>query len=78
MKFQATPSGQYFDSAIRIKVLCSLLGLSRSTIYGKINPSSSQYDATFPKPFKIGVAAVAWSRNEVSKWLEAMKEKGTK
>ena len=77
MKNQITPPEQSSDSALRIKALCNMLGLSRSTIYGKINPASSQYDATFPRPFKIGAMAVAWSRIEISNWLQKMKEKGT-
>lgn len=77
MNYHVTPSGQAVDSALRIKVVCKMLGLSRSTIYGKLNPNSSQFDSCFPKPFKIGTTAVAWSQIEVSDWLQKRKEIGT-
>lgn len=61
------------DRALRIAGLCKLLGLSRSTIYGKLNPRSTQYDDKFPKPFKIATKAVAWSSNEILQWFEGKK-----
>ncbi|MFL1559388.1 helix-turn-helix transcriptional regulator, partial [Pseudomonas sp. O11] len=33
---------------LRVKQLCACLGLSRSTIYDRINPESKRYDDTFP------------------------------
>lgn len=45
------------------------LGLSRSTIYDKINAKSPRYDATFPKPIRLGGCAVGWLRHEVDDWL---------
>lgn len=45
------------------------LGLSRSTIYDKINPKSPRYDATFPKPIRLGGCAVGWLTHEVDEWL---------
>lgn len=61
------------DRALRIQNLCKQLGLSRSTIYGKLNPRSVQFDPWFPKPFKIAAKAVAWSENEIVQWLERKK-----
>lgn len=46
------------------------LRLSRSTIYDKINPKSPRYDASFPKPIRLGRgAAVGWLAHEVDDWL---------
>lgn len=45
------------------------LRLSRSTIYDKLNPSSPRYDATFPKPIRLGGCAVGWLTHEVDEWL---------
>ena len=51
------------------------LGLSRSTIYDKIRPTSPRYDATFPKPIRLGNgAAVGWLAHEVDRWLRAQIE----
>ena len=48
------------------------LKLSRSTIYDKINPDSPRYDASFPKPIRLGVgAAVGWIESEVDDWLRS-------
>jgi prophage regulatory protein len=45
------------------------LGLSRSTIYDRINPKSPRYDPTFPKPIRLGGGAVGWLAHEVDDWL---------
>lgn len=54
---------------IRRRQLEARLGLSRSTIYDKINPKSPRYDASFPKPIRLGSAAVGWLAHEVDDWL---------
>lgn len=53
----------------RRRSLEARLGLSRSTIYDKINPKSPRYDATFPKPIRLGGCAVGWLTHEVDEWL---------
>lgn len=50
------------------------VGLSRSTIYDKINPKSPRYDATFPKPIRLGGGAVGWLEHEVTEWLNSQIE----
>lgn len=40
------------DTALRLKDVLSYTGLSRSTIYNKINCKSKQYDPDFPRPFR--------------------------
>lgn len=54
----------------RRRGLESRIGLSRSTIYDKINPKSPRYDPTFPKPIKLGGGAIGWLTHEVDDWLE--------
>jgi predicted DNA-binding transcriptional regulator AlpA len=39
---------------IRLKRVIELTGLSRSTIYDRINPKSKRYDISFPKSIKLG------------------------
>lgn len=59
----------------RRRELEARLGLSRSTIYDKLNPGSPRYDATFPKPIRLGNgAAVGWLAHEVDNWLRAQIE----
>jgi prophage regulatory protein len=57
---------------IRRKKLEVRVGLSRSTIYAKLNPEHPEtYDPTFPKPVSIGARAVGWIEREVDDWLAA-------
>ncbi|WP_422667013.1 AlpA family phage regulatory protein [Billgrantia montanilacus] len=46
------------------------LGISRSSVYEKINPKSMRYDATFPKPIKLGASAIGWVEKEVDLWIK--------
>ena len=55
---------------INRSMLESIIGLSRSTIYDRLNPKSKRYDPTFPKPIKFG-HSTRWKLSEVSEWIEA-------
>jgi len=64
---------------LRRRELECRLGLSRSTIYDKINPASPRYDATFPKPIKLGIgSAVGWIEGEIDDWLRKQMEASRK
>lgn len=39
---------------LRRKQLEDRTGLSRSTIYARLNPKSPNYDPTFPRPIELG------------------------
>nr|WP_253865460.1 AlpA family phage regulatory protein [Aeromonas sobria] len=54
-----------------MKELSSLLGLSRSTIYDRINPKSRRFDPSFPRPIRLGLASVGWSLHDVMAWIAA-------
>ena len=47
-------------------------GLSRSSIYSRINPASRFYDPTFPKQVRLSLkgSAVRWNAAAVNAWLE--------
>ena len=62
---------------IRIKRLQDMLGISKSTIYSRIDPDSKWFDPDFPKPFKIGGYAVGWDVREVMRFVE-LKKRGAK
>lgn len=47
-----------------------LTGLSRSTIYDRINSKSKHYDPEFPKPVKFG-HLTRWRLSEVQAWIES-------
>lgn len=62
------------NSPIRIlrrRDLEARLGLSRSTIYDRINPDSPRYDPAFPKPISLGGGtAIGWLEHEVEAWIQ--------
>ncbi|MGA9855890.1 MAG: AlpA family phage regulatory protein [Gammaproteobacteria bacterium] len=61
---------QSAPSILRRKQVEARIGLSRSTIYSRIDPRSPRYDATFPKPIRLGGGtAVGWIESEVADWL---------
>lgn len=57
---------------LRLKQVLERVGLSRSTIYDRMNPASPRYDDTFPKQIKIGSSAVGWLESSISKWIESL------
>lgn len=54
---------------LRMAELTTLLGISRSSIYEKLNPKSRYYDADFPKPIRLGAASVGWRSTSVDEWI---------
>jgi len=52
-------------SILRRKQVEKRTGLSRSTIYLRIQEGS------FPRPVNLGVRAVGWLENEIEAWLAA-------
>ncbi|HDR9759511.1 TPA: AlpA family phage regulatory protein [Burkholderia cepacia] len=54
---------------LRIKRLKDKTGLSRSTVYNKMNPDSKYYDAEFPKSIRLGDSSVGWRESDVDAWL---------
>lgn len=63
---------------LRRKQLEERTGLSRSTIYARLNPKSPSYDPTFPKPIELGHGMqnppVGWVESEVEAYLVAQIE----
>ena len=47
-----------------------LTGLSRSTIYDRMNSKSKRYDPDFPKPVKFG-HLTRWQLSEVQAWIQS-------
>ena len=49
------------------------IGLSRSTIYDRINPKSPQFDPTFPKPIRLGAkaGAIGFIEGEIDAWIDS-------
>lgn len=54
---------------LRLKHVCALMGVSRSTIYNWIREKSRWYIPEFPKPIRIGKTAIGWQEDEIARYL---------
>lgn len=64
---------------LRRKQVEARTGLSRSTIYSKIQGKRpGEYDSTFPKQIQIGAKAVGWIESEIETWISAQIKKSRK
>jgi prophage regulatory protein len=52
------------DRIIRLKSVLDRTGLSRSTVYRKIQ------EGTFPPQLKISVNGTGWRESEIARWVE--------
>jgi prophage regulatory protein len=62
-----TPQTQH--RLLRRTKLEQKIGLSRSTIYARLDKKSPHYDPTFPLPIILGVASIAWVEAEIENWV---------
>lgn len=61
---------------LRLKQVIERTGLSRSTIYDRMNSKSKRYDSSFPVPLKLNAnatsstGAVGWLESSIDEWIE--------
>ena len=48
---------------LRLKDVISCIGLSRSSIYSKVQ------DGSFPPPIKLGARAIGWPEDVITDWI---------
>ena len=58
------------DRAVKLPEVMALTSKSKTVIYADMRAGR------FPKSFKIGLKASAWSLNEINAWLESRKQTG--
>lgn len=63
------------NELLQMKEVKARTKLSRSTIYGKLNKKSNQYDPDFPAPIPLGPKSRAWVDNEIDSWIAKKIEK---
>jgi prophage regulatory protein len=56
---------------LRLPAVISRVGLSRSSIYARMN------QGTFPQPVQLGPRAIGFVESEISSWLDAAVEQRT-
>lgn len=57
---------------IRLPELLERTGLSKSTVYDRLDVRSPRHDPDFPRPMKLGItkcSAVGWSDEAVDIWI---------
>ena len=59
---------------LRLKDLQARIGLSRSTIYDRLDIDSPRYDCSFPRPFKIGKKSIGWTEESIETWIEKCRQ----
>ena len=51
------------DRIIRLKTVLLRSGLSRSTVYRKMD------EGTFPLRLKVGINGIGWKESELNRWI---------
>ncbi|MHA6718667.1 helix-turn-helix transcriptional regulator [Sphingomonas sp. RS6] len=62
---------QHPDRILRIKTVLALTGLTRSTLYRKMEAG------TFPKNTRISTRCMGWRESAVAEWLDSLKAQET-
>jgi prophage regulatory protein len=61
------------STILRRREVEQITGLSRSSIYERMNIRSRYYDPDFPKPVRLGQRAVGWRASEIAAWIDSRK-----
>lgn len=56
---------------LRSKQVLARTGLSRSTLYQKLDKKSAHFDPSFPTQVKLGANSVGWIESEITAWIES-------
>ncbi|RYH06098.1 AlpA family transcriptional regulator [Tropicimonas sp. IMCC6043] len=71
-----TSHPQQNDRFQRRPMVEQMTGLSRSSIYAKMDPRSPHHDPDFPKPVRLGKRAVAWRESDILAWMNGRQSTG--
>lgn len=63
------------SKVIRLRQVQELIGLSRSTIYDRLDSRSPRYDQSFPRPIRLNAHSTSRGRigfleGDVYRWIE--------
>jgi prophage regulatory protein len=67
----AAARADHQERIIRLKELCSLTGLSRTTIWRRLKDGSD-----FPPSFRVSVNVVGWKLSDVTGWMDSLQING--
>ena len=71
-----SPLSEKSPTILRMKQVLTRTGLSRATIYDRMNQKSPRFDPTFPKQVSLGVGSVGWIESELDTWIDSLRNKG--
>ncbi|MDZ7841520.1 MAG: AlpA family phage regulatory protein [Gammaproteobacteria bacterium] len=63
------------NNVLRLSAVKDRTGLSRSSIYNKLNPKSRYHDSSFPTPIRLGARAVGWDEQSIQGWIDRQIER---
>ncbi len=66
---KANTPHEHHWTLIRLPEVRKRTGLSRSTIYDKLDTKSPRYDPTFPKQRNLGTGSGGWVESDINAWL---------
>ena len=55
---------------MRFKDVIQATGLSRSSIYNRLDSNHRSFDPDFPQPSSYGPRLVVWKESEIADWIE--------
>lgn len=64
-----SPQGAIAHCLLRRRQVEQVLGLSKSTIYARMNKNSPQYDPNFPLPIKKSATSIAFVESEINAFI---------
>jgi prophage regulatory protein len=59
------------ERIIRLKELCRITGMSRTTVWRR-----AKDDSRFPQPFRISQNIVGWKLSSVTSWMDSLSLNG--
>lgn len=67
-----TPQGAIARRLLRRKQVEQVLGISKSSIYARLDKNSPHYDPAMPRPIKIGSTSIAFVESEINAYIDHM------
>jgi prophage regulatory protein len=59
---------------LRTKEATKKVGLGPTTLYYMRTPSNRRFDASWPKPIRLGPNAIGYYEDELDAWLQSREE----
>lgn len=59
---------------IRLPEVIVRTGVSRGTVYNKMNRYHPSYDPKFPRSIRLGMKSVGWIESEINFWILSIQE----